>query len=160
MSGFFPTNQNTLYLLFLFYSDNDFITVQSRPAICALIGWILGGDSTCTYYTWIILKFLFRCNLWQNKFWNSISYFFGDSVHNFLFSLFKKDYKNLYFYLSLYLNLHKSSQFPASIILIHACRTFRFRHLRDCLDLYEMFAIQNLLGIKLYSKLENIQSIT
>ena len=39
MTGFFPTNQNTLYLLCLFYSDNVIITVRGRPAICTLIGW-------------------------------------------------------------------------------------------------------------------------
>ena len=40
MTGFYPTNQNTLYLLRLFYSDNEIITVHGRPAICTLIGWI------------------------------------------------------------------------------------------------------------------------
>ena len=40
MTGFYPTNQNTLYLLHLFYSDNEIITVHGRPAICTLIGWI------------------------------------------------------------------------------------------------------------------------
>ena len=39
MTGFFPTNQNTLYLLRLFYSDNENLTVHGRPAICPLIGW-------------------------------------------------------------------------------------------------------------------------
>ena len=36
---FFPTNQNTLYLLRLFYSENEIITVCGRPAICTLISW-------------------------------------------------------------------------------------------------------------------------
>ena len=40
MTGFFPINQNTLYLLHLFYSDNEIITVHDRPAICTLISWI------------------------------------------------------------------------------------------------------------------------
>ena len=44
MSGFLPTNQNTLYLLFLFYSDNEIITVCGRPVICILIGWF---NSSC-----------------------------------------------------------------------------------------------------------------
>ena len=35
----FPSNQNTLYLLCLFYSDNEIITVCCRPEICTLIGW-------------------------------------------------------------------------------------------------------------------------
>ena len=39
--GFYPTNQNTLYLLCLLYSDNEIITVHGRPAICTLIGWFL-----------------------------------------------------------------------------------------------------------------------
>ena len=30
----------TLHLLPLFYSDNQIITVWSRPAICTLIGWV------------------------------------------------------------------------------------------------------------------------
>ena len=38
--GFQPTNQSTLYLLYLFYSDNEMLTVGCRPAICTLIGWI------------------------------------------------------------------------------------------------------------------------
>ena len=38
--GSFPSNQNTLYLLCLFYSDNEIITVCCRPEICTLIGWI------------------------------------------------------------------------------------------------------------------------
>ena len=38
MTSFYPTNQNTLYLLHLFYSDNEIITVHGRPAICTLIG--------------------------------------------------------------------------------------------------------------------------
>ena len=40
MTGFYPTNQITLYLLRLFYSDNEIITVHGRPAICTLICWI------------------------------------------------------------------------------------------------------------------------
>ena len=40
MTGFYPTYQNTLYLLHSFYSDNEIITVCGRPAICTLIGWI------------------------------------------------------------------------------------------------------------------------
>ena len=40
MTGFYQTNQNTFYLLHLFYSDNEIITVHGRPAICTLIGWI------------------------------------------------------------------------------------------------------------------------
>ena len=39
MTGFYPTNQNTLYLLRLFHSDNEITTVRDRPAICTLIGW-------------------------------------------------------------------------------------------------------------------------
>ena len=39
-TGFYPTNQYTLYLLHLFYSDNEIITVHGRPAICTLIGWV------------------------------------------------------------------------------------------------------------------------
>ena len=38
MTGSFPTNKNTLYLLRL-YSYNEIITVHGRPAICTLIGW-------------------------------------------------------------------------------------------------------------------------
>ena len=38
--GYFPSNQNTLYLLCLFYSDNEIITVCCRPELCTLIGWI------------------------------------------------------------------------------------------------------------------------
>ena len=38
--GSFPSNQNTLYLLCLFYTDNEIITVCCRPKICTLIGWI------------------------------------------------------------------------------------------------------------------------
>ena len=38
--GFSPSNQDTLYLLCLFYSDNEIITVCCRPEICTLIGWI------------------------------------------------------------------------------------------------------------------------
>ena len=37
--GFFPTNENSLHLLHLFYSDNEIIIVHGRPAICTLIGW-------------------------------------------------------------------------------------------------------------------------
>ena len=37
--GFSLSNQNSLYLLHLFYSDNEIITVRGRPAICTLIGW-------------------------------------------------------------------------------------------------------------------------
>ena len=33
-------NKNTLYLMHLFYSDNEIKTVHGRPAICTLIGWI------------------------------------------------------------------------------------------------------------------------
>ena len=33
--------QSTLYVLRLFYSDNEIITVCSRPAICTLIRWFL-----------------------------------------------------------------------------------------------------------------------
>ena len=40
MTGFYQTNQNTLYLLRLFYSDNEILTVHGRPAIYTLIGWI------------------------------------------------------------------------------------------------------------------------
>ena len=40
MTGFYPTNQITLYLLRLFYSDNEIITVSCRPEICTFIGWI------------------------------------------------------------------------------------------------------------------------
>ena len=39
MTGFFPTNQNTLYVLHLFYSDNEIITVHGSPTIYILIGW-------------------------------------------------------------------------------------------------------------------------
>ena len=38
--SFYPTNQNDIYLLHLFYSDNEIITVGGRPAICTLIGWV------------------------------------------------------------------------------------------------------------------------
>ena len=37
---FYPTNQNTLHLLCLIYSDNEIKTVQARPAISTLIGWV------------------------------------------------------------------------------------------------------------------------
>ena len=37
-TGFYPTNQITLYLLRLLYSDNEIITMFGRPAICYLIG--------------------------------------------------------------------------------------------------------------------------
>ena len=40
MTGFYPTNLNTLYMLHLFYSYNEIITVRGRPEICTLIGWI------------------------------------------------------------------------------------------------------------------------
>ena len=46
MTGFFPTNQNTLYLLHLFYSDNQIITVCCRPEICTLIVWF---KSSCLF---------------------------------------------------------------------------------------------------------------
>ena len=46
--GFHPTNQNTLYLLSLFYSDVGIITVFSRPAICTLIGWV---ESSCLFHS-------------------------------------------------------------------------------------------------------------
>ena len=46
MTGFFPTNQNTLYLLCLFHSDNFIITVRGRPAFCTLIGWF---KSSCLF---------------------------------------------------------------------------------------------------------------
>ena len=36
---FFLSNQNTLYVMHLFYSDNEIKTVCGRPAICTLIGW-------------------------------------------------------------------------------------------------------------------------
>ena len=39
MTCFYPTNQNTLYLQHLFYSDNEIITECGRPAICTLIYW-------------------------------------------------------------------------------------------------------------------------
>ena len=39
MTSFFPTNQITLYLLRLFYFDNEIITVCGRPTIYSLIGW-------------------------------------------------------------------------------------------------------------------------
>ena len=38
--SFYPTNLNTLYLLLLFYSVIEIMTVRSRPAICTLIGWV------------------------------------------------------------------------------------------------------------------------
>ena len=38
MTGFYPTNENTLYLLHLFNSDIEIMTMQGRPAICNLIG--------------------------------------------------------------------------------------------------------------------------
>ena len=44
--GFYSTNQNTLYLLHLFSSDNEIITVCSRPAICILMGWF---KSSCLF---------------------------------------------------------------------------------------------------------------
>ena len=37
--GFSPSNQNALYVLCLFYSDNEILTIRGRPAICTLIGW-------------------------------------------------------------------------------------------------------------------------
>ena len=37
--GISPSNQNSLYLLHLFYSDNEIITVHGRPAISTMIGW-------------------------------------------------------------------------------------------------------------------------
>ena len=45
-TGFFPTNQNTLYLMCLFYSDNVIITVHGRPAICTLLSWF---KSSCLF---------------------------------------------------------------------------------------------------------------
>ena len=39
--GSFPSNQNTFYLLCLFYSDNEIITERGRPAISTLIGWLV-----------------------------------------------------------------------------------------------------------------------
>ena len=38
--GFFPTNQNTTYLLCIFYSENEIITVRGRPATWTLIDWV------------------------------------------------------------------------------------------------------------------------
>ena len=38
-SGFFPSNQNILYVLHLSYSDNEMNTLYDRPAICTLISW-------------------------------------------------------------------------------------------------------------------------
>ena len=43
---FHPTHQNTLYLLHLFYSENDIIIVCSKPAICTFIGWV---KSSCLF---------------------------------------------------------------------------------------------------------------
>ena len=58
MTGFFPTNQNTLYLLPLFYSDNDIITVHGRLAICSLIGWFKSSFPCLDYVGYpIIVKF-------------------------------------------------------------------------------------------------------
>ena len=37
--NFIKERKNTLYLLCLFYSDNEIITVCGRPAICSFIGW-------------------------------------------------------------------------------------------------------------------------
>ena len=50
MTGFYPNNQNTLYLLHLFYSDNEIINVHDRPAICTLIGWI---ETSCLCLSFI-----------------------------------------------------------------------------------------------------------
>ena len=44
--GFYLTNQNTIYLLHLFYSDNKIITVRGIPAICTIIGWV---KSSCLF---------------------------------------------------------------------------------------------------------------
>ena len=46
--GFHPTNQNTLYLLPLFYSDNKFINLHSRLSICSLIGWVNSSRISCS----------------------------------------------------------------------------------------------------------------
>ena len=57
--GFYPTNQNTLYLLHLFYSDTEIIIVHGRPAICTLIGWIetsrlfLSFNKVSWMFTWL-----------------------------------------------------------------------------------------------------------
>ena len=66
--GSFPSNQNTLYLLCLFYSDNEIITVHGIPEICTLNGWFkssclgfCGSFHTSTfinkpyYQLWIIM---------------------------------------------------------------------------------------------------------
>ena len=44
--SFYPTNLNTLYLLLLFYSVIEIMTVRSRPVICTLIGWV---KSSCLF---------------------------------------------------------------------------------------------------------------
>ena len=61
MTGFFPTNQNTLYLLRLFYSDNEIITVCGRPAICTLIGWFKNSRlfiSLFGFCDWTLLELI------------------------------------------------------------------------------------------------------
>ena len=60
MTGFIPTNQNTLYLLCLFYSDNEIITVHGRPAICTIIGWIETSRLFLSYnrVSWVLCKWI------------------------------------------------------------------------------------------------------
>ena len=53
--GFYPTNQNTLYLLHLFYSDNEIITECCRPAICTLIGLF---KTSCLFISFNVVKLL------------------------------------------------------------------------------------------------------
>ena len=43
---FHPTNQNTFYLLHLFYFIYEIITFHGKPAICTLIGWV---KSSCLF---------------------------------------------------------------------------------------------------------------
>ena len=46
--GSFPSNQNTLYSLCLFYSNIEIITVHDRPAICTFIGWVKNSQINCS----------------------------------------------------------------------------------------------------------------
>ena len=64
MTGFYPTNQNTLYLLCLFYSDNEIITVHGKPAICTLIGWI---ETSCLCLSFSKVSLTLTKGSWTTK---------------------------------------------------------------------------------------------
>ena len=60
MTGFFLTNQNTLYLLRLFYSDNEIITLRGRPTKCTLIGWFKSSRLFISLLDSVLATLLFK----------------------------------------------------------------------------------------------------